>query len=294
MAVVTLPSPPQDADDHVDAAIKAGAVTPTKLAAGDAAAKQGLRDAIGASAQLTAGTGINITDDPDGRKRVAATNPRARAGGDLATDEKFAQAALDQVHEWSLEAIRKTDPHVIVRLVYDDSAQEYRGTFPLSADGSETARLRYVRVGTRGNTDAGKFLVTTYPVNTSRTLANLFDNGAVDTLIVQVGPTAERAATAGSVHAFKNGSRFSSLDITNTGFTHHVNGMSYNRTGNKLAITQGGYREPIKVYELRQPRNGRAKPRSGDQRHDLGRQIGHWRFFGRLVYGVARRRFVGD
>ena len=108
---------------------------------------------------------------------------------------KFAQPALDRAHEWRLEAIQKTDPHV-VRMDYDRNAQEYRGTFPISADGSVTARLNYVRVGTSGNADAGKFLVTTFPLDTSRTLANLFAGGTVDALIVQVATSQETAVRA--------------------------------------------------------------------------------------------------
>ena len=313
------------------------------------AAKGELRDAIGAS--LAAGPGINITDDTDGRKRVAVTNPRPLAGGDLSAADKFAQPALDPAREWNLEAIQKTDPH-LVRLDYDASAKAYRGTFPISADGSVTARLDYVRLGTLDHQgavhpDAGKFVVTTFPADTSRTLANLFDKGAVKEIILQTGCTEEKAVTnrkfyedvvkdtrittslafvtkkaqvhdpsalgtedtayarinfrltggavtgwnrdsskdvdrielratrngftpgglavvpngvvlagdrySGNVYAFKKGRRFSGADITTgIGFSA-VNGMAYNRASNKLALTPGGYREPIKVFTLLQP-----------------------------------------
>ena len=274
--------------------------------------------------------------------------------------DKFAQAALDQSHEWRLKAIQKTDPHV-VRVDYDSEARAYRGTFPISPDGRVTGRLDYVRVGTLDDAgddhvNAGKFLVTTYPADSSRTLANLFDGGTVDALIVQVGASAETAQTARKiiekviedteivndlalvtkearrydpspldsadtayvrinfhfthgvatgwtrdsgkdvkkaalgavlpggmavvqngvilvgdrysvkVDAFKNGSRFSGVDITKTGFPHHVTGMSYNRTGNKLALTQGGYSEAIKVFPLLQP--GTTGQRLGTETND--------------------------
>ena len=260
------------------------------------------------------------------------------------TADKFARAAPDLVHEWGLEAIQKTDPHV-VRLDYDAGAKKYQGTFPISADGRVTARLVYVREDTRdaqGNVlrDAGKFVVTFSPVDSSRTLANLFDDGTVEELIVQAGPSEEEAETAEKieeevddrtdatnglelvtrkaqtsdpppldtaatvyvrinfgltagvatgwirkknkdialgaiqpgglavvqngvllvgdrrsvqVHAFKNRGRFPGVNITRTGFTHHVNGMAYNRAANKLALTQGGYGEAIKVYPLQKP-----------------------------------------
>ena len=314
------------------------------------ASKEGLRDAIGAS--LVAGAGVNVTGDPDGRKRVAVTNPRPLAGGDPSAAGKLAQPALDPIREWSLKAIQKTDPHV-VRMDYDASAKEYRGTFPISADGSVTARLDYVRAGTLDDQgaphpDAGKFLVTTYPADTSRTHADLFDGASFDALILQVGRTEEDAVTdrkyvlkvvedtrittslalvtktaegadpsplateptvyvrinfrltgggavtgwnrdsskdvdqaesraarsgltpgglaivpngvvligdrySGNVYAFKDGRRFSGADITaGIGFSA-INGMSYSRSGNKLAITPGGYREPIKVFTLSQP-----------------------------------------
>ena len=300
---------------------------------------------------LEAGPGINITDDTDGRRRVAVTNPRPLAGGDLSAADKFAQPALDPAREWNLEAIQKTDPH-LVRLDYDASAKAYRGTFPISADGSVTARLDYVRLGTLDHQgavhpDAGKFVVTTFPADTSRTLANLFDKGAVKDLILQTGCTEEKAVTnrkfseevvkdtrittslafvtkkaqvhdpsaldtedtayarinfrltggavtgwnrdsskdvdrielratrsrftpgglaiipngvvlagdrySGNVYAFKKGRRFSGADITTgIGFSA-VNGMSYNRASNKIALTPGGYREPIKVFTLLQP-----------------------------------------
>ena len=260
------------------------------------------------------------------------------------TADKFARAAPDQVHEWGLEAIQKTDPHV-VRLDYDAGAKKYQGTFPISADGRVTARLVYVREDTRDaqgddDPDAGKFLVTFSPVDSSRTLANLFDDGTVEELIVQVGPSEETAETAGKieeeviedtrvtnglglvtkkarpsdppplntaatayvrinfgltagvatgwirkknkdialgaikpgglavvqngvllvgdsdsvqVHAFKNGRSVSGVNITGTGFAHRVSGMAYNRTRKKLALTQGGYGEAIKVYTLLLP-----------------------------------------
>ena len=124
--------------------------------------------------------------------RIKALDPSAA--------DKFAQAAPDQTHEWNLEVIQKTDPHV-VRLDYDAEAKAYRGAFPISADGRVTARLDYVRVGTlndAGNPaeNAGKFLVYTYPADTSRTRANMFNNGTVDKLIVQVGSSEEEAETA--------------------------------------------------------------------------------------------------
>ena len=313
------------------------------------ASKEGLRDAIGAS--LAAGAGVNVTDDPDGRKRVAVTNPRPLAGGDPSAAGKLAQPALAPIREWSLKAIQKTDPHV-VRMVYNESEQKYQGTFPLSADGAVTAGLEYVRAGTRNDQgvhpDAGKFLVTTYPADTSRTQADLFDGASFDALILQVGRTEEEAVTdrkyilkvvkdtrntdtlaiitktaegadpsplateptvyvrinfrltgggavtgwnrdsskdvdqaelraarsgltpgalaivpngvvligdrySGKVYAFKDGRRFSGADITTgIGFSA-INGMSYSRSGNKLAITPGGYREQIKVFTLSQP-----------------------------------------
>ena len=260
------------------------------------------------------------------------------------TADKFARAAPDQVHEWGLEAIQKTDPHV-VRLDYDAGAKKYRGTFPISADGRVTARLVYVREDTRDAQgdllpDAGKFLVTFSPADPSRTLANLFDDGTVEELIVQAGPSEAEAETAEKitekvvgrtdathglglvtktaydadpppldtaatayvrinfgltagvatgwirkkdkdialgaikpgglavvqngvllvgdsdsvqVHAFKNRGRFPGVNITGTGFAHRVSGMAYNRTRKKLALTQGGYGEAIKVYTLLLP-----------------------------------------
>ena len=59
--------------------------------------------------------------------------------------------------------------------------------------------------------------------------------------------------TSVKVYGFKGGSSFSGVDITRTGISPHVSGLSYNRTGNKLAITQGGYGRPIKVFPLEQP-----------------------------------------
>ena len=144
---------------------------------------------------LAAGAGINVTDAPDGRKRVAVTNPRPQAGRDLTAADKFAQRALDPDREWTLEAIQKSDPHV-VRLEYDARTRTYQGTFPISADGAVTGQFSYVRAGTRGNPDAGKFKVTTLPLDTSRTLANLFAAGTVDELILQMGATEEEAVTS--------------------------------------------------------------------------------------------------
>ena len=42
--------------------------------------------------------------------------------------------------------------------------------------------------------------------------------------------------------------------------------MAYNRTGNKLAITQGGYSETIKVFKLKQP--GTATQKLGEETND--------------------------
>ena len=332
----------------------------SKLAAGDAAAKQGVRDAIEASPRLEAGAGINIRDAPEGRKLVAVTNPRPQAGRDLSAADKFAQRALDPDREWSLEAIQKSDPHV-VQMEYNARTRTYQGTFPISADGAVTGRLDYVLTRTSGNVDAGKFLVTTYPDDSSRTLANLFDAGTVDALILQSGGSAEAAVTdrkftaevvkdtrntntlafvsktaqvhnpspmgtdgdtayvrinfrltdgvvtgwnrdsskdvdgaelgaarrgitpgglaivqnhvllvgdrySGNVYGFRKGHRFSGADITTgIGFSS-VNGMAYNRTGNKLAITQGGYRETIKVFKLKDP--GTANQELGEETND--------------------------
>ena len=147
-----------------------------------------------AATMLAAGAGINVTDAPDGRKRVAVTNPRPQAGRDLTAADKFAQQALDPDREWTLEAIQKSDPHV-VRLEYDARTRTYQGTFPISADGAVTGQFSYVRAGTRGNPNAGKFKVTTLPLDTSRTLANLFAAGTVDELILQMGATEEEAVT---------------------------------------------------------------------------------------------------
>ena len=280
--------------------------------------------------------------------RIKALDPSAA--------DKFAQAALDQTHEWNLEVIQKTDPHV-VRLDYDAEAKAYRGTFPISADGRVTARLDYLRWNTRNDAgnraeNAGKFLVYTYPADRSRTLANMFDNGTVDKLIVQVGSSEEEAVTerkltlkvieydrivndlalvtevartsdpdplktadtayvrinfelianvvtgwarksskdvdrtklhaastrivpdglavvqhnvilvgdsaSGTIYAFaSNGDRSSDKDVTGLGLSH-VTGMSGNRAGTKLAITRGGYREPIKVFTLPQTAGQRA------------------------------------
>ncbi len=125
---------------------------------------------------------------------MAVTNPRPQAGRELAAADKFAQRALDPVKEWRLEAIQKSDPHV-VRLEHNARTRTYQGTFPISADGAVTAQFSYVRVGTSGNRDAGKFKVTTLPHDASRTLANLFAAGTVDALILQMGATAEAAVT---------------------------------------------------------------------------------------------------
>ena len=303
--------------------------------------------AIPASPPLVAGAGINVTDELEGRKRVAVTNPRVGAGGaSAAADKKFVQPELDPVREWRLEAIQKIDPHV-VRLVYDASAQKYQGTFPIRADGTVTAQLEYVRPGTStsGNPDAGKFKVITLPLDTDR--PNLFEEGTVDALILQMGrteaeavkarksieevvkdtrttntlaiiskaarvgapfpldtaatayvrinfrltggpvagwnrdsskdvdPTELRAARSGiapgalavvqngvvlvgdrysgTVYAFKDGRRFPGADITTgIGFSH-VNGMSCNLAGNKLAVMRGGYGEEIRIFTLSQP-----------------------------------------
>ena len=330
--------------------------------------------AIPASPPLVAGAGINITDELEGRKRVAVTNPRVGAGGEsAAADKKFVQPALDPGREWRLEAIQKIDPHV-VRLVYDESAQKYQGTFPISADGRVTARLEYVRPGTSGNADAGKFKVVTLPLDTART--NLFEEGTVDALILQMGRTEAEAVTArksiekvvkdtrttntlaiitktaylggpyplhdaatayvrinfgltggpvtgwnrdsskdvdptelraarggiapgalavvqngvvlvgdrysGTVYAFKDGRRFPGADITTgIGFSH-VNGMSYNRTGNKLAVTRGGYGEEIRIFTLSQPGTAGQTPtelradRIETNQLDTGGSLSRW------------------
>ena len=313
-------------------------------------AKEGLRDAIGES--LAAGAGVNVTDDPDGRTRVAVTNPRPPAGADLSAAGKFAQPAPDSVGEWRLKAIQKIDPRV-VRLEYNTSEQKYQGTFPISADGAVTARLEYVRVSTSGSPYAGKFLVTTYPYDASRTPANLFDQGTVDALILQGGSSVEEAmnertkltseivkdtgttntlalvtktacdddpsplgnaATAyvrvnfrltggvvtgwnrdsskdinevdlgrikpGALAVVQNGmilvgstrlgkafafdsdrERVPGADISGIGIDP-VHGMAYNRNSNKLAIIEGGYREPIKVLKL-------TKPGTAEQGHEV-------------------------
>ena len=313
-------------------------------------AKEGLRDAIGAS--LAAGAGVNVTGDPDGRTRVAVTNPRPRAGADLSAAGKFAQPALDPGGEWRLKATQKIDSRV-VRLEYDTAAQKYQGSFPISADGAVTARLEYVRAATSGSPYAGKFLVTTYPHDTSRTPANLFGNGTVDALILQGGASAEEAMTErtkitreivkdtgttntlalvtktaydddpsplgsaatayvrvnfrladgvvtgwnrdtskdinevdlgrikpGALAVVQNGMilvgstrlgkafafdsdrvRVPGADISGIGIDP-VHGMAYNRSSNKLAITEGGYREPIKVLKL-------TNPGTADQSHEV-------------------------
>ena len=316
--------------------------------------------AIPASPPLVAGPGINITDDPDGRKRVAVTNPRPQAGRDLSAADKFAQRAPDPDREWRLEAIQKSDPHV-VQMEYNARTRTYQGTFPMSADGAVTGRLDYVLTHTSGNVDAGKFVVTTYPDDPSRTLANLFDAGTVDALILQSGGSAEAAVTdrkftadvikdtrntntlafvsktaqvhnpspmgtdgdtayvrinfrltdgvvtgwnrdsskdvdgaelraarsgivpaslvivqnrvllvgdrySGNVYGFKDGHRFPGADITTGIDFSAVNGMAYNRTGNKLAITQGGYSETIKVFKLKKP--GTAAQELGEETND--------------------------
>ena len=129
---------------------------------------------------------------------------------------------------------------------------------PGPAPGDDTAAPAYARINFRftggavtgWNRDSSKDIDKAQLRKIKPGALAVIDNG-----VVLVGTT-----RAGQVFAFKNGRRFPGADITGIGIDP-VNGLSYNRTTNKLAIIAGGYREPVKVFKL-------SRPGTADQRHD--------------------------
>ena len=117
--------------------------------------------------------------------------------GAQSAEDTFGNPPVDPAHEFKIQAVQHTDPH-IVRLDYDGSrgAVQYRGTFPITDDGSVTGRLEYTRVGTTG-TNPGRFYITTFGSRAATaTLANLFATGTVDGISVKVGATPAAAEAA--------------------------------------------------------------------------------------------------
>ena len=103
-----------DASNKIKGTLKDGAVDPAKLEAGTVAQKIALRRAIGAEGELQAGVGVVIgAPDRNGVRQIGVQNPTAVAGGALGAEDAYRQTRLDRLHDWKMEAIQYTEPHVI-------------------------------------------------------------------------------------------------------------------------------------------------------------------------------------
>ena len=185
-----------DAGNKIKGTLKDGAVDPAKLEAGTVAQKIALRRAIGAEGELQAGAGVVIgAPDRNGVRRIGVQNPTAVAGGALGAESAYGQTRLDRLHDWRMEAIQYTEPHVI-NLTWSPTAtpQIYKGSTEITP--GVTGVLGYVPLSQSSAANRGKFTLATKPDDTTRTRANLISGETVISLILKIGADLAAAKAA--------------------------------------------------------------------------------------------------
>ncbi len=193
-----------EAGNKIRGTLKDGAVDPAKLEAGTVAQKIALRRAIGAEGELQAGVGVVIgAPDRNGVRQVGVQNPTAVAGGALGAEDAYKQTRLDRLHDWKIEAIQYTEPHVInLTWAPGETPQIYEGSTEIKPGVAgarpTTGLLGYVPLAQSQSAYRGKFTLTTEP-NAGDTLANLFSAGTVISLILKIGADLAAAKAAAPI-----------------------------------------------------------------------------------------------
>ena len=186
-----------DDDDEIIGTLRDGVVEADNLDVDTAAKQSEIRTAINAEGQLTAGAGIALSARQDGGRTIAldSSELRGRVGGQLDARTTFNQLPLDRSQDYRIEAVEYFRPHVF-RLDWDGSSTppNYQGSFEVRE--GITLEVEYTRRASGGQY-AGRFSLVRTPRSTEDTLATLFEDGAINTMLLRISDSEEgvRAAT---------------------------------------------------------------------------------------------------
>ena len=178
------------------ATVAPGAIDAANLDADTDAKQRAIQDAINAEAKLQQGTGITFGPRrADGSRTIGMQNPQSRAGGALDPRNTFNQLPLDPTQDYRIEAVEYFRPHVF-QLTWDATTtpNNYQGSFEVRE--GITLEVEYTRLSAGGQY-AGRFSLVRTPASTEDTLATLFPDGAINTMLLRISSSAEgvRAAT---------------------------------------------------------------------------------------------------
>lgn len=144
-----------------------------------------------AGLQADAGVVIGAPNN-DGVRRIGAQNPAA-AGGAPGAEDAYKQTALDSQRDWKMQAIQYTERSINLTWKPGETPQTYEGSTKITPD--VTALLGYVPLS-QSDTKRGKVTLATEPLDTGRSLANLFNGRTVISLILKIGADLAAAKAA--------------------------------------------------------------------------------------------------
>ena len=149
--------------------------------------------------QADAGVVIGAPNN-DGVRKIGAQTPAA-AGGAPGAEDAYKQTALDSQRDWKMQAIQYREPPQEINLTWkpDETPQTYEGSTKITpGTPGVTALLGYVPLS-QSDTKRGKVTLATEPLDTGRSLANLFSGRTVISLILKIGANLAAAKAANPI-----------------------------------------------------------------------------------------------